>query len=73
MPKGHSALPAKVLLSIGGEEGEGTIARLERLRDAMEARNYEGLDLAYTVFEGETHMSGLPVTYSTALLKLYGR
>jgi predicted alpha/beta superfamily hydrolase len=69
----HSALPAKVFLSIGDKEGEGTVERLKRLKDAMESRNYEGLDLAYTVFDGETHMSGLPVTYSTALLKLYGR
>ena len=69
----HSALPARVFLSVGGKEGEGSIERLKRLKDAMESRDYEGLDLAYTVFEGETHMSGLPVTYSTALLKLYGR
>lgn len=69
----QSALPAQVFLSIGSEEGEGTVARLERLRDTMEARNYEGLDLAFTVFEGETHMSGLPVTYSRALRVLYGR
>ena len=69
----HSALSARVLLSIGSEEAQVRVAGLMRLRDAMESRNYEGLDLACTIFEGETHMSGLPVTYSTALVKLYGR
>jgi len=69
--KTHESLPAKVFVTIGSEEGKGLISRWEKLRDRINSRNYDGLELASKIFEGETHMSVIPATHSRALRVLY--
>jgi predicted alpha/beta superfamily hydrolase len=68
----QSELPAKVFLSVGDAEEDEAIAHVDRLKNTMQARDYGGLDLVSRVFEGETHASGIPATFSRALCVLYG-
>lgn len=70
--KTHKSLPAKVFMTTGSEEGEERVKEWKRFRDQVISRNYEGLELASFVFEGETHMSSVPATHSRALRVLYG-
>ena len=65
-----SSLPARVFLSIGGEEDR---TGFDRLKKRLESRGYEGLELTTMVFEDETHTSAIPGTYSRAFRILYGR
>jgi uncharacterized protein len=66
------ALPARVFLSAGTEEGGMILPDLLRLAEIVAGRNYAGLELHYHVFQGETHMSGLPATMSRGLRYVFG-
>jgi predicted alpha/beta superfamily hydrolase len=63
----------KVFLSVGSLEGESIITSWVRLRDGLSSGNYAGVDLSAVMFEGETHNSVIPATFSRAFRILYGR
>lgn len=71
----HRSLHARVFLTIGSEEGDREPFRIksrwEKLRDRINSRKYEGLELTSMIFEGETHMGAIPATHSRALRVLY--
>ena len=66
-------LHAKVFLSAGTEEWERIIVSWLKLKNRLESRNYEGLDLMIKAFEGENHTSNIPGTISRGFRELYGR
>ena len=77
----HSALPARVFLSIGADEPNTPVADIAclcmtrnfaRLVDTLESRRYEGLEWTSHVFEGESHNSVMPPTISRGLRYIYG-
>lgn len=70
-------LKAKVFLSVGALEAiyEPAFARMvgnvEEVRDILSSRDYLGLDLKMHVFEGETHLSVIPGTFSRGLREVF--
>lgn len=66
-------LDAKVLATVGGDEGELIVGAWARLRTRLSSRDYPEFQFKALMFPGETHVSVPPRTYSTALRFLYGR
>lgn len=66
-------LKANVFLSAGTEEWERIIVSWLKLKNRLEIRNYEGLNLIVKAFEGENHTSNIPGTISRGFRELYGR
>jgi len=69
----NRALRARVFLAAGSEEDEPTIVPdMQQLAETLNGRQYPGLELEHRVFEGETHMSVIPVAVSRGLTFLFG-
>lgn len=64
-------LPANIFLSVGSEDSEHILLSWIRLRDRLQGRNYIGMNLKVTTFEGENHTSGIPATISRGIRELY--
>ena len=69
----HTDLPARVFLSVGSEEGSAMVPPMKQFAEALQDREYPGLQLETVVFEGETHASVVPAMMSRTLRVLYGR
>ena len=65
-------LPAKIFMSVGALEKEGTIANMQRLARTLEDRGYDGLELTTCIFEHETHLSVAPAAMSRGLRAVFG-
>jgi len=69
----HKELEAKVFLSVGELEAvyEPEFARMvgnvEEISKVLHSRKYSGLELKTHIFEGETHLSVIPATFSRGL------
>ena len=68
----HQDLPARLFLSIGGNEGRGMIAGVMEMAYLLESRNYPNLDVRTHIFEGEWHGTAYPASVMKAFLILYG-
>ena len=77
---GHTDLPAEVFMSVGLLEEDpevpesATAAMVTNVREMAErlnSRGYPGLRLTTHFFEGETHLSVLPLNLSWGLRTLY--
>ena len=70
--KTHTALPAKIFVSMADNEGYAqAVPDFERLVKVLEQRKYTNLQWTSHVFEGETHVSVLPATISRGLRAIY--
>lgn len=70
--KTHTALPAKVFVSIGSEEDyELGMVDYQKFVKVLKQRNYKDLQWSSHIFEGETHVSVLPATISKGLRVIY--
>jgi predicted alpha/beta superfamily hydrolase len=74
----HRELSAIVFMSFGAlEETQGTvkiptgIRDMQSLTEMLRKRNYSGLKLETKIFEGETHLSGWPLTITRGLRDIY--
>lgn len=67
----HAALPARVFLSVGSEEGGTMVPPFERFAETLRGRGYEGLVVDAVVFQGETHTSVVPAMMARTLRTLY--
>jgi predicted alpha/beta superfamily hydrolase len=74
----HRELPARVFFSIGELEEQDPdiywghmVSDLERFVEAVESRQYEGLEYESHVFQDETHTSVIPATISRGLRYIY--
>lgn len=77
----HDDLIAKVFLSVGSleendpfeiiEPADQFISNLKTLVAALKERNYPSLELTSHIFEGETHLSVIPATYSRGLRAVF--
>ncbi len=68
----HTALPARLVLSVGADEPrELLVEPLRRLVGILERRAYEGLEWSVHFFAGETHDSAVPGTISRGLKAVY--
>lgn len=72
----HSDLPVKAFFSVGTLDEDLIIDRnvstLFRLHAILKSRNYEGLDMNFKIFEGETHPSAIVPTASWGLRAVFG-
>ncbi|MBI5647733.1 MAG: alpha/beta hydrolase [Ignavibacteriae bacterium] len=68
----HDSLTARIFVTVGSEEGEWLVTSWAKLKDRLQYRQYAGLNVTTMMFEGETHSSVIPGTYSRALRVLYG-
>jgi len=68
----HRALPAKVVATVGTDEGALIVGGWQKLCDRLAARAYKDLTFIPLSFDGETHVSVVGRTYSVALRRLYG-
>jgi predicted alpha/beta superfamily hydrolase len=78
----HNDLPARLFLSVGAREELDDplieplfqfVTNVQTLAAVLRERRYPGLQLATHVFEGETHLSVIPVTFSRGLRVVFGR
>jgi len=76
----HRDLSARVFMSVGAlEETAGTVTEVGQVSDMkllserLLQRHYPSFSLVTKVFEGETHLSGIPVTMSRGVRVIYGR
>jgi predicted alpha/beta superfamily hydrolase len=74
----HRALRGRVFFSIGELEEQNPeiywghmVTDLQRFVEAVEARQYEGLEYESHLFEDETHTSVIPATISRGLRYIY--
>lgn len=68
----HTALPAKVFVSIGAKEDyELGMVDFEKFVKVLEKRNYSDLQWNSHIFKDETHVSVLPATISRGLRTVY--
>lgn len=65
----NKELSAKVFLSVGSLEED--FAQFKQAEKVLRGRNYKGLTLKTLIFEGETHLSAPPGTFSRGLHELY--
>lgn len=63
----NSDLPAKVFLSVAGNEEAAMIANMYQVADVLRSREYKSLEITTHFFEGETHMSNTPAFVSWGL------
>jgi len=63
----HSDLPAKVFLSVAGNEDAVMIANMYQVADVLRSREYKSMEITTRFFEGETHMSNTPAFVSWGL------
>lgn len=68
---GDRALPVRVFLSAGSEEG-GMVTSMERFAEVLRSRDYAGLFVDTVVFQGESHGSVVPAMMARTLRVLYG-
>jgi predicted alpha/beta superfamily hydrolase len=68
----HTDLPARLFMSIGGNEGQNAIAEVKEMAGLLESRNYPNLDVRIHVFEGEWHGTAYPGSIMRAFVTLYG-
>jgi len=73
---GHSDLPARVFISIGGLEPRAytetaTKTNVMQLQDLLQSRHYPSLQVQTVVFEAETHLSGVAPAISRGLREIY--
>ena len=68
----HDQLEARVLATVGSNEGDLIVGAWKALRDRLSSRGYRGMNFTALMFEGESHVSVPPVTYSKALRILFG-
>jgi len=62
--------PSKVFISVGKNE-KIMVPLMEKFRDYLITADYENIDLAWQIFEGETHLSAWPVGISKTITTLY--
>ncbi len=68
---GHRAIPAKVFISVGDQEGEYMINPMKRLVQAMRDHQYSGLEVEERIFVNETHTSVVTTAFNQGLRSLY--
>lgn len=72
----HSELPVKLFFGVGTLDEEvnmdRNVSRLFRFHAILKHRNYDGLDLDFKSFEGETHGSAIVPTASWGLRTVFG-
>jgi predicted alpha/beta superfamily hydrolase len=67
----NSDLPAKLFISVGGNEGWPANPRLVgQFVDRLESRGYASLEVHYFLMDGESHMSSVPGATARALKTL---
>jgi len=76
----HTDLPAEVFMSVGLLEEDpeipesataAMVTNVREMADRLTSRNYPGLSLTTHFFEGETHLSVIPLNLSWGLRTLY--
>jgi predicted alpha/beta superfamily hydrolase len=77
----HDDLPARVFMSVGAleelddpfiEPSFRFVSNMKELTKILRERGYPGLHLTTHVFEGETHVSVVPATFSRGLRVVFG-
>ena len=69
----HMALPKRVLLTVGANEGSRMVPPMAKFASVLGSRGYQGLVLDTVVFEGESHTSVGPAMMARTLRVLYGK
>lgn len=67
----HGALPARVLLTVGANEGASMVPPMQRFAKLLGGRGHRGLVMDTVVFQGETHTSVGPAMIARTLSALY--
>lgn len=65
--KQHKSMPARIFLSVGGEEPASFRNAVSQLRDTLLARKYQGLSLQWRVVDGERHAGTKAESYNRGL------
>jgi predicted alpha/beta superfamily hydrolase len=61
------ALPARIYLAAGEQDGRNILRGLRRVREVLAARSYEGLQYQVRLFPEETHRTVFPLAVSRGL------
>ena len=69
----HTALPKRVLLTIGADEGASMVPPMAKFATVLGSRRYQGLVIDTVVFQGESHTSVGPAMMARTLRVLYGK
>lgn len=69
----HTSLPARVLITVGANEGASMLPPMVKFASVLRSRGYQGLVLDTVVFEGESHTSVGPAMMARTLRVLYGK
>jgi len=68
----HTDLPARLFMSIGGNEDQNAITGVKKMADVLQSRNYPHMDVRTHVLEGEWHGTAYPGSVMKAFITLYG-
>jgi len=67
----HRQLKAKVFMSSGSLETDDIKKNMLHLSEQLQQRNYAGLELTTTIFDDETHVSGVAAAICRGVNELY--
>jgi len=67
----HDDLNARVFMSIGKDEGEKSVANMQKMNDQLLSRNYPDLTIQFYTFPDMEHRSCIPASVMRAFLVLY--
>jgi uncharacterized protein len=67
----HKDLKARVFISAGVDEGGDHVGSILRLTEALQDRNYPGLELQRDIFPNQIHTQGIGATMGRGLLWLF--
>jgi predicted alpha/beta superfamily hydrolase len=69
----HTALPKRLLLTVGANEGASMVPPMARFASLLRSRGHQGLVMDTVVFQDETHLSVGPAMIARTLRVLYGK
>jgi predicted alpha/beta superfamily hydrolase len=67
----HTDLQVRVFMGVGSQEFAFVINNLVKLAGLLQDRGYGGLELTMQIFEGESHVSVMPINLSKGIRAVY--
>ena len=69
----HKRLQARIFISAGSLEPDPMAPNIKQLVNLLRQRHYQGLEITEYVFQGETHLSVIPYSFSRGMRIIYSQ
>ena len=69
----HKRLQARIFISAGSLEPDPMTPDIKQLVNLLRQRGYQGLEITENIFQGETHLSVIPFSFSRGMRNIYSQ